>query len=53
MVPGMYLYLRLVNPQLLSVLDETMLGRFVLIPAAAVLEVTGIALSLRIAQFEA
>ena len=53
MVPGMYLYLRLVNPQLLSVLDETMLGRFVLIPAAAVLEVTGIALSLRIARFEA
>jgi Flp pilus assembly protein TadB len=52
-VPGMYLYLRLVNPQLLSVLDETMLGRFVLFPLAAVLEVAGIALSFRIARFDA
>jgi Flp pilus assembly protein TadB len=52
-VPAMYLYLRLVNPQLLSVLDETMLGRFVLFPLAAALEVAGIALSLRIARFEA
>jgi Flp pilus assembly protein TadB len=52
-VPGMYLYLRLVNPQLLSVLDETMLGRFVLFPLAAALEVAGIALSFRIARFEA
>jgi Flp pilus assembly protein TadB len=51
-VPAMYFYLRLVNPQLLSVLDETMLGRFVLFPLAAVLEVAGIALSLRIARFE-
>jgi Flp pilus assembly protein TadB len=52
-VPGMYLYLRLMNAQLLSVLDETMLGRFVLFPLAAALEVTGIALSFRIARFEA
>jgi Flp pilus assembly protein TadB len=52
-VPAMYVYLRLVNPQLLSVLDETMLGRFVLFPLAAVLEVAGIALSFRIARFEA
>jgi Flp pilus assembly protein TadB len=52
-VPAMYLYLRLVNPQLLSVLDETMLGRFVLFPLAAALEVAGIALSFRIARFEA
>jgi Flp pilus assembly protein TadB len=52
-VPAMYLYLRLVNPQLLSVLDETMLGRFVLFPLAALLEVAGIALSFRIARFEA
>ena len=51
-VPAMYVYLRLVNPQLLSVLDETMLGRFVLFPLAAVLEVAGIALSFRIARFE-
>lgn len=52
-VPGMYLYLRLVNPQLLSVLDETVLGRFILFPLAAVLEIAGIALSFRIARFEA
>jgi tight adherence protein B len=52
-VPGMYVYLRLLNPQLLSVLDETMLGRFVLVPLAAVLEIAGIALSFRIARFEA
>ena len=52
-VPGVYLYLRLTSPQLLSVLDDTMMGRFVLLPLAAVLEVAGIALSLRIARFEA
>jgi Flp pilus assembly protein TadB len=52
-VPGLYLYLRLMSPQLLSVLDDTMLGRFVLFPLAALLEVAGIVLSLRIARFEA
>ena len=52
-VPGMYLYLRLMSPQLLSVLDETIVGRYVLFPIAAALEVTGIALSFRIARFEA
>jgi tight adherence protein B len=52
-VPGMYLYLRFTSPQLLSVLDDTALGRFLLLPLAAALEVAGIALSLRIARFEA
>jgi len=52
-VPGMYLYLRFMSPQLLSLLDETTLGRFVLFPLAMALEVIGIALSLRIARFEA
>jgi Flp pilus assembly protein TadB len=52
-VPGMYLYLRLMSPQLLSVLDETTVGRYVLFPLAAALEVIGLALSLRIARFEA
>src|SRR5207245_11516257 len=33
-VPGMYLYLRLMSPQLLSVLDETTLGRYLLFPLA-------------------
>ena len=52
-VPGMYLYLRVMSPQLLSLLDETTLGRYILFPAAVALEVVGIALSLRIARFEA
>lgn len=52
-VPGMYLYLRLMSPQLLSVLDETTVGRYVLFPLAAALEVIGLALSFRIARFEA
>jgi Flp pilus assembly protein TadB len=52
-VPGMYFYLRLMSPQLLSVLDETTLGRYVLFPLAAALEVIGLALSFRIARFEA
>jgi len=52
-VPGMYLYLRVVSPDLLGALDETVLGRYVLFPAAALLEVLGIFLSFRIARFEA
>ena len=52
-VPGMYLYLRLVSPDLLITLDETVLGRYVLIPTAAALEVLGIYLSLRLARFSA
>jgi Flp pilus assembly protein TadB len=51
-VPGMYLYLRLMSPQLLSVLDETMVGRYIFFPLAAALEVIGIALSFRITRFE-
>lgn len=52
-VPGLYLYLRLMSPQLLSVLDDTIVGRFVLFPLAALLEVAGIVFSFRIARFEA
>jgi Flp pilus assembly protein TadB len=52
-VPGMYVYLKLMSPQLLSVLDETTVGRYVLVPLAAALEVIGLALSFRIARFEA
>jgi tight adherence protein B len=52
-VPAMYLYLHLTSPQLLSMLDQTVMGRFILLPIAAVLEVAGIALSFRIARFEA
>jgi len=52
-VPGMYLYLRLMSPQLLSVLDETAVGRYLLVPLAAALEVLGLTLSFRIARFDA
>lgn len=52
-VPGLYLYLRLMSPQLLGILDDTMVGRFIFFPAAALLEVAGIVLSFRIARFEA
>lgn len=51
-VPGMYLYLRLMSPQLLSLLDDTAFGRYILFPLAAALEVIGLALSFRIARFE-
>ncbi len=50
-VPGMYLYLRLLSPDLLSVLDETLIGRYVLLPAAALLEVLGLYLSFKISRF--
>lgn len=49
-VPAMYLYLRMMSPQLLSVLDQTMLGRLVLFPLATALEVTGLVLSFRLAR---
>jgi Flp pilus assembly protein TadB len=49
-VPGMYLYLRLLSPELLSALDETAVGRYVLVPLAAVLEVLGLYMSFRISQ---
>lgn len=52
-VPGMFLYLRLMSPDLLSVLDQTVVGRYLLFPAAAVLEVLGIMLSFRLARVEA
>jgi Flp pilus assembly protein TadB len=52
-VPAMYLYLRLMSPQLLSILDDTIVGRFILFPLAAALELGGIVLSFRIAKLEA
>ncbi len=52
-VPGMFLYLHLVSPELLSVLDQTVVGRYVLLPLAAILEVAGILLSFRIARVDA
>ena len=50
LVPAIYLYLRLVSPYFLNVLDDTWTGRYVLLPAAAFLEVLGIYLSFRLSQ---
>ncbi len=52
-VPGMFVYLRLLSPDLLQALDTTVMGRYVLIPAAVFLELFGIYLSFRITRFEA
>lgn len=52
-IPGMFLYLLLANGELIAPVLTTPLGRYVLLPAAALLEVTGIALSWRITRLEA
>ena len=51
-VPGMFLYLRWVSPDLLTILDDTMVGRFFLFPLAMALEIGGVLLSLRIARVQ-
>lgn len=50
-VPGLYVYLRVLTPDLLNLLTETLVGRYVLLPVAAVLEVLGLFLSFRISRF--
>jgi Flp pilus assembly protein TadB len=50
LVPAIYLYLRLVSPYFLNVLDDTWTGRYILLPAAAALEVLGIYLSFRLSR---
>jgi Flp pilus assembly protein TadB len=52
-IPGMFVYLALANGELIAPVLTTPLGRYVLLPAAALLEVTGIALSWRITRLEA
>ena len=52
-IPLLFLYLMLVNPELVAPVTDTPLGHFVLLPAAALLEVAGIWLSLRVARLEA
>jgi len=51
-IPLLFVYLLLVNPELVAPVTGTALGRFVLLPAAALLEVAGIWLSLRVARLE-
>jgi Flp pilus assembly protein TadB len=52
-IPLLFAYLLLVNPELVAAVTDTALGRFVLLPAAALLEAAGIWLSLRVARLEA
>ena len=51
-VPGLFFYLRLINPDFFSVLDATTVGRFVLMPAAVGLEILGLVLSFQVAKVE-
>jgi Flp pilus assembly protein TadB len=51
-VPGLFLYLRLVDRSFFAVLDDTLTGRYLLLPAAVLLEVLGVVLSLRLARIE-
>ena len=51
-IPLLFVYLLLVNPELVAPVTGTALGRFVLLPAAALLEVAGIWLSMRVARLE-
>jgi Flp pilus assembly protein TadB len=51
-VPGLFLYLRTVNSDFFSVLNDTATGRFLLFPLAVFLEVFGIVLSFRVSRVE-
>lgn len=52
-IPAMFLYLVAVNPELVSPVTSTALGQFVLLPAAVLLEISGIFLSWRVTRIEA
>ena len=52
-IPAMFLYLVVANGELVAPVLGTALGKYVLLPAAALLEITGIALSWRITRLEA
>jgi Flp pilus assembly protein TadB len=51
-VPGLFLYLRLVDRDFFAVLDDTLTGRLLLLPAALCLEVLGVVLSFRVSRVE-
>lgn len=52
-IPGLFLYLSAVNPELIHPVSSTALGQLVLLPAGVLLEVTGIVLSWRVTRLEA
>jgi Flp pilus assembly protein TadB len=52
-IPGLFLYLVAVNPELVAPVTSTALGQLVLLPAAVLLEIAGIVLSWRVTRLEA
>ena len=52
-IPALFLYLVVANGELIAPVMGTPLGRYVLLPAAALLEVAGIVLSWRVTRLEA
>lgn len=52
-IPALFLYLTVANGELIAPVTGTPLGRYVLLPAAALLEVAGIVLSWRVTRLEA
>jgi Flp pilus assembly protein TadB len=52
-IPGLFVYLLVVNRELVAPIVDTDLGRYVLLPVAVLLEVAGIALSWRVTRLEA
>ena len=52
-IPALFLYLLLTNRELVAPVVDTTLGRLVLLPAAALLEVVGVVLSWRATRLEA
>ena len=52
-IPGLFIYLVVVNPELVSPVTSTALGQFVLLPLAVILEIAGIVLSWRVTRLEA
>ena len=52
-IPGLFIYLVLVNPELVAPVTSTALGQFVLLPLAVILEIAGIVLSWRVTRLEA
>ncbi len=51
-IPALFLYLSAVNPELIAPVTSTALGQYVLLPAAVLLEITGIVLSWRVTRLE-
>jgi Flp pilus assembly protein TadB len=52
-IPGLFVYLTIANPELTAPVTSTALGQLVLLPAGVLLEVAGIVLSWRVTQLEA